>query len=193
MLTPETTHLSDRKGFLKRACYRAEQFFQALTAYVHPEELEIVRDYLPPVGVFLFLSMPRQDQRHSLDVLYSLQQNGFDNPDLLAAALLHDVGKAEGGRLRLWHRIIIVLLRATRPDWLVWLGSGTAFYPGSWRHPFYIHLNHPARSALLAESVGCSPLTVELIQRHQDPLPPEADRSAIEKLLAAFQIADDKH
>ena len=38
--------------------------------------------------------MSVSDQRHSLNVMRTLRRQGHTEPDLLAAALLHDVGKS---------------------------------------------------------------------------------------------------
>ncbi len=133
--------------------------------------------------------MSPRDQRHSLNVAQTLAASGHDQPDLLAAALLHDVAKSvqPGKRLRLRHRIVIVLLNALNPQWVSRLASDD---PGSWRYPFYVHLNHPAMGAVLVEEAGCSPLTVELVRRHQAKLtaPPVGQ---VEELLALLQSADD--
>jgi hypothetical protein len=56
--------------------------------------------------------MQVSDQRHCLDVYRWLQNRGCNDPDTLTAALIHDAGKGRlaGGRIRLWHRVMYVLL-----------------------------------------------------------------------------------
>lgn len=130
--------------------------------------------------------MPRCDQRHGLDVFHALRAKQHDDRDLLLAALLHDVGKSEG-RLRLWHRVLIVLIEALRPQLLDMLACED---PGSWRYPFFIHQQHPELGATLAQAAGCSPITVELIRRHQEPHINNPPRTYQEELLAALQEAD---
>ncbi len=67
----------------------------------------------------LFAAMPVADRRHALDVVGRLIAAGHDDPDLLAAALLHDAAK--GHRMRLWHRVAGVLLEAMAPrSWSGW-------------------------------------------------------------------------
>ena len=167
--------------------YRVRQFGRALTARVRPEERALVARILPAPAAALFYRMPRQDQRHSLDMLYALRERGEEAPELLAAALLHDVAKAEG--VRLWHRIIAVLLRALCPRWLHRLALPD---PASWRYPFWLQLHHPQRGAELAEAAGCAAATVELIRYHQQveeaDLPPPLDR-----WLAALHAVDDEY
>ena len=60
------------------------------------------------------------------------------------------------GRLRLRHRVVIVLLSAANKEWVSRLASDD---PSSWRYPFYVHLNHPAMGAVLVQEAGCSPLS----------------------------------
>ena len=140
--------------------------------------------YLPPQALDLYRAMPSQDRQHASNVFRTLEQEGYDDPDLLAAALLHDVGKGvpPRGGLRLWHRVAVVLMRAFWPGLLERIGQEER---DGWRRPFYIQLHHPALGAELARQAGCSPITVGLIRRHEDP-PQQED----EPLLAALQAAD---
>lgn len=169
---------------MARPLYRIRQFLRALSARVRPDEWEIVERTLPSEGVALFRRMPKADQRHSLDVLYALRAQGYEEPALWAAALLHDVAKSEG--VRLWHRVIMVLLRAVHRDGLARIASPN---PRSWRHAFLLVLEHPQRGAEMAQATGCSPETVELIRRHQDE--PSSPSSRIEEWLRALRAADE--
>jgi hypothetical protein len=173
---------------------------QAVGARIRPVEVDeaLLGRFLTPQAVHLFLSMPGQDRQHALNVFRSLQQAGHDDPNLLAAALLHDVGKGvaqgddgassvgsgvphrEGPRL--WHRVAVVLMRAFWPSLLEQLGQEDR---RDWRRPFYIQQYHPQLGAELARQAGCSPVTVGIIRRHEDP-PDQKD----EPLLAALRAAD---
>ena len=130
-----------------------------LRARVGPEEQSFAQRVLPAGAVTLFDAMPVADRRHALDVAGRLVAAGNDDPDLLAAALLHDAAK--GRRMRLVHRIGGVLLEAFAPAVLRRLASPN---PGSWRYPFHLYLQHADLSAELASGVGCSPRVAAFIR-----------------------------
>lgn len=158
--------------------HRVGQFIGHLTARVQPDETELARRMLPEAAWTLFAGMPVADRRHGLDVVARLLAAGHDDPDLLAAALLHDAAK--GDRLRLWHRMAGVLLEALAPRSLARLGSRD---PRSWRHPFYLYLHHAGLSADAARAAGCSERTVAFIRGSA----PANDRA----LATAFHLADE--
>ena len=186
------------------AWYRVGQFLQALTARVSEEEIEKATRILAPEARSLFRRQAIQDRRHALAVYHALQRAGHTNPHLLAAALLHDVGKASI-RLPAWQRAVIVLLHRLAPRLLGRLGgeearghaqnrpTKLAEAPSrSWRPPFGIHAQHPEIGALWAQAAGCSALTVALIRRHQDRLV-SCQTEEEDKLLAALQVADGRN
>ncbi|HEX5039787.1 MAG TPA: hypothetical protein VFW95_06620 [Candidatus Limnocylindria bacterium] len=112
----------------------------------------MVQRLLPTAAAALFASMPVADRRHGLDVAERLVATGIDDPDVLAAALLHDAGK--GRRVRLWHRVAGVLLDAFAPGLLERWASPD---PRSLRFPFHLYLHHARISADLATAAGCTP------------------------------------
>jgi hypothetical protein len=182
-------HIETPRGFLARARYRTGQVVASLRPTISDDERGLLRQTLPPEAVVLFEQMPLRDQRHSLDIWHALQQASIIQPDLLAAALLHDMGKTvyDGRPLRLWHRVAVVMLDTLRPGTVDRIASAD---PASWRHPFYAHLHHPEHGAQLARCAGCTALTVELIRRHQDKLA-RTPADETERLLALLQAADD--
>jgi hypothetical protein len=169
----------------KRIRYRVGQFFRALTARVSDGEVERATRVLTPEAQALFRRQAIQDQRHALAVYHTLQRAGCDDPHLLAAALLHDAGKA-AARLSAVHRSIIVLLGRFAPGLLIRLSQGEG---GGWDRPFVIHARHAEIGARWAEEVGCSSLTVALVRRHEDE--PSDGATEEDRLLAALQAADD--
>ena len=169
------------------APYRVRQFIRAIGARIRPQGVNpaLVNRYLPLAARSLFQAMPRYDQRHALGVLRTLQERGYDDRDLLAAALLHDVAKTadRAAVLRLWHRVAVVLMQALRPSLPDRIARNQ---PGSWRQPFYVAQRHPELGARLALEAGCSPQTAELIRRHEDR-PTGSD----DPWLAALRAADE--
>lgn len=108
--------------------------------------------------------MPIADRRHALDVAARLAATGQRDPDLLAAALLHD--SAKGHRMRLWHRVAGVLLESVSPRALARLASSDQ---ESWRYPFYLYLHHPSLSAEAALAAGCSRRAAAFIRGSSEP------------------------
>src|SRR6187397_3210786 len=114
--------------------HRVEQFLGHVRASVTPAEAATARRLLPDAAWPLFAAMPVADRRHALDVVGRLMAAGADDPDVLAAALLHD--GAKGHRMRLWHRVAGVLMEAVSPRALTRLASPDQ---GSWRYPFHLY------------------------------------------------------
>ena len=131
--------------------------------------------------------MPRHDQQHARNVCHTLERQGYAEPDLLVAALLHDAGKSTtpGDRVRLWHRVAVVLLRVFWPSLLGQLAKDKE---ETWRRPFYVQVHHAAIGAEAARQAGCSDLTVGLIRHHED-----APDRVLVPLLAALQAADSEN
>jgi len=135
----------------------------------------------------LFDQYAPADQWHSYRVLRCLRDAGYNHPDLLTAALLHDIGKAQCP-LSIWDRTVIVVVGALFPRRAERWGQGA---PDGRRRPFVARAQHAEWGAQMAEAAGSAPLVIELIRRHQDkhvPAQTEADR-----LLAILQWADDQN
>jgi len=172
------------------ARYRLQQFWQIVTAEpLSAEAWTAVTGLLPaPEQQQLFRQLALSDQWHSVRVMETLQAAGHTDPDLLTAALLHDVGKTKL-RLTLWDRTLIVLLSFLLPRKVAEWGQGNG---QDWRRPFVVKARHPEWSAEMAAAVGCSPLSVSLMRRHQDTLPAAAVTPE-DQLLRVLQWADDQN
>lgn len=170
--------------------YRLGQFWRIVTARPLPTaaRTEMAAALTPP-EVALFECLSTSDQWHSWRVMQTLRAAGHDQPDLLAAALLHDVGKTRWP-LTVWDRTLIVLAQAIWPKRAATWGQRRE--ARGWRRPFVVKTQHPIWGAEMAAAAGCRPLTIALIRRHQDPLPDEA-YSEEERLLGYLQWADDKN
>lgn len=149
--------------------YRLRQFFQGLHARITPAERQMIVHVLPERAAALFFRLPLDAQRHSLNVLHTLQAAGYQQADLTVAALLHDIGKLAadeaGLRLNLWLRGPLVLLEAIAPRYLDQLAADDV--QQGWRYALYVHRQHPQIGAAWARSAGCPTLACWLIESHQ--------------------------
>jgi len=150
---------------VERLRHLTGRFFGVMRARVDPAELCLLDDYLGPAERNLFLSMRIADQRHSLDLCRRLRCDGHGEPDLLRAALLHDVGKA-AGPLPVVYRVIYGLCRLISPGLARWLGR---LERPSLVRPFYLAAHHAGIGALAAERAGSNQRVVHLIRRHDAP------------------------
>ena len=147
-----------------RIAYRLGQGARALLARPPAAERAAALAWLPAPAQAAFLAMPAAYQRHHLDVYHRLWRGGCRDGEVLASALLHDIGKLDGRRrVWLWQRVAVVLLRPW-PNLLERLAAPTA---GGWRHGFHLHRHHPALGAARATALGCSPRVAALIAAHQ--------------------------
>jgi hypothetical protein len=168
---------------LSRLAYRLRQFWNTLFAPRRPVEAAALLPHLNPAQIVLFRRMQPSEQAHALRALERLKGAGWSDPDLLAAALLHDVGKVLLP-LSLLDRVVVVLgKRFFRQSIKRW----SADRPDRYSRPFVVAAHHPQWGADLAAQAGASPRAVDLIRRHQD-LPPLDD-----PLLIALQVADDEN
>lgn len=168
--------------------YRIRQFWQvAFAPPLDQTAVAAIAAILTPAELDLFQRFDNSDRQHSYRVLRLLQTAGHDRPELLAAALLHDVGKTRV-RLTVWERSLIVVGQKLWPKQTAVWGQGEA---AGWKRPFVVRAQHPAWGAEMAAAAGSQPLTVELIRRHQESLP-ETAVSATDDLLRLLQWADDQ-
>lgn len=178
--------------FVKKARYRLRQFWHGLHATVTTDELTKAAGTLPPAAFALFQQLPIDGQRHSLNVLQSLEDEGSVPQPLAIAALLHDVGKVAateaGLEINLWWRGPLVLLETFAPQLLTRLCSPDPQH--GWRYLFYVHQEHPQIGAAWAMDAGCNELACWLIAHHQDRLAFHADDERC-PLLARLQRADN--
>ena len=148
----------------------AGKFRQAIrhvAGQVSDAERRELQGWLSEPQAALFDSMHRADQRHGLDVVAHLRASGYQDPELLLAALLHDGSK--GRSTRLPHRVAWSLGER--------YGEGVhdllAHLPG-FRAAFVRLRDHADDSARLAQQAGCSERTAELIRHQSAPVDPDA-------------------
>lgn len=143
-----------------RVAYRVKQFASAFTVRMRPQEREEVTNLLLPEELALFYGMRRPALRHALQVYRLLRLQGTPDRDLLAAALLHDVGK---GRVTVAHRVAAVLLETSAPALLDRIASPMG---PRWRQGFFFHRHHAELGAELVERAGSNPTVVALVRDH---------------------------
>lgn len=166
--------------------YRVFQGLQTIRAQFAPLDPAELTPYLSSDLIALFQTMSRGDQLHGIQVLRMLREEGQTDPDLLVAALLHDVGKARY-RYGLLARTIAILGRKFFPVWAEARAEGDLRWPG---RVFVIYEKHPLWSAEMMAAAGASPLAVEIALRHQEVLPSKPE-NRVDELLAILRIADD--
>jgi hypothetical protein len=164
--------------------YRLQQGVRGLLSRFRTVDDGPAEAYLAPDASSLYARMGKTDREHCLRVFGWLQTQGDDDPDLLTAALLHDVGKSTAS-IGVWHRSLKVLLKRISPQ--SWQSLSRPADTGSPRYAFYVLDVHPRLGARMAAKANCSKTTVWLIRNHET----EPDKNDPRyPLLRALQDAD---
>ncbi|MBA2286859.1 MAG: hypothetical protein H0W02_15400 [Ktedonobacteraceae bacterium] len=185
-------------SWLHTSVYRLRQVWQQLgfVAPLSTAERQEVAQMLPARAVTLFETMSAADQRHSLRVYHGLLARGCTEADMLAAALLHDVGKAQG-RVPFWTRPVIVIAKRLAPGYMPGVerrGTGRRLavpvheMPGGggnilqrWRRALDYAWWHAEIGADLAAAAGLSERAVLYIRTHHEPHGPAAELHLVDE------------
>lgn len=172
---------------LARIRYRVWQFWRVLWGKPDSHGLETARGHLSLQLFQLFKKMSHAEQAHALRVLSAVRDRGYNDPALLTAALLHDVGKSRYS-LFPWERAWIVLVNAFFPQKAEEWGQGS---PAGRRKTFVVAAQHAEWGAEMAAAHGASELAVKLIREHQTASPTGfyAEEAV---LLAVLKQADNE-
>jgi putative nucleotidyltransferase with HDIG domain len=152
---------------------------QFLAANQRPSDTDFVlaRAYLSPALFDLFASQHPRDVVHSASTAQWLVERGHTDPDLLAAALLHDIGKGEQRR---FDRVAHVLASAGHVAGQV--GDSESRF--AVRRALARSRRHSESGATVLASAGASERVVYLTRFHHASPPPDP-------VLALLQQADD--
>lgn len=164
------------------------QGVRALTAFARPVDDALAQAYLTPAQFTLFKQLNRSEQLHSLRVLRAVRtQDAHTPPDLAAAALLHDVGKARFP-LRVWQKTLVVLARNFTPAlYRRWAHGSPRHF---WTRGFVVNRDHPRWGADMVAAAGGSDVLVWLVAHHADDLDKHAAHPHA-ALLRRLKAADD--
>ena len=140
--------------------YRVGQLAQTFNRSVSRQRLHEAVQHLTPNERQLLARLQPVDQRHSLAVYAAARAAAPNDRVLLVAALLHDVGKGQPGRI---DRVLLTLLETFTP----WLLIRWRRHPPSSRRGRVARLvAHTEASARLAELAGSAPDVVEAIRAY---------------------------
>lgn len=168
--------------------YRTTQFWADIRPLqLTPAEWSEIKSVLSASELALFEQYSLADQAHGYQVLRTLRDAGHEQPQLLVAALLHDIGKSRFV-MSVWDRVWPVLLKKIVPTLYQKWGDGE---PLGWKRPFVVIKQHPEWGAIMAEKAGCHETAVALIRRHQDKV--SIIETEEDKLLSLLQWSDNQN
>lgn len=140
---------------------------------------------LLPGEAELWRSMSRPDRRHSIGVARRAADDlgAAASRPMLAAALLHDVGKVASA-LGTYRRVLatITVKAAGRSRAVAWR------HVDGFRHRIGLYADHPAIGAHLLQMAGSEPLTVAWAREHHLP---ERQWTVPLRVAQALKAADD--
>lgn len=124
---------------------------------------------LPANEYALYRRMDRRDRDHACRVASALLASEPDvSPQVVRAALLHDVGKSDRP-YRGWERIAVHLYRPA--------DAGAAASAGRLGRLWWHHQQHAERGADMIVAAGGDAVVAELVRRHHDADGPEGSRA----------------
>lgn len=152
---------------------RLNQVYSALRATISEADRLFVLDHLEDAEASLFWAMNRPDQRHALNVAYTvldlLKEQScpkIDQSLLLKAALLHDVGRARGD-MSTFDKSFAVALHTICPACAQkWAKRGRGNRLQNLRHALYIYYHHAEISAKRLRQLGSDEKLIQWVAAH---------------------------
>jgi hypothetical protein len=154
---------------------RLRQFREA-EAVPSADDYDLARAHLTDALYALFATQHPRDIVHSAGTARWLLERGHAGPDLLVAALLHDIGK---GHQRRWDRVAYVAASAAHLDGRL----GATDSRLDVRRAIARSRAHSVSSANLMAAAGASAGAVNLTRRHHEA-------AGRDRMLALLQAAD---
>lgn len=168
------------------AVHLVKRFFTSLLGVGPTEEdTDWVEEELSPSEFVLWQSMSGADRSHSVKVAKRTQERLGNTPgrSVLAAALLHDVGKVISG-LKTYERAIATLAFRVSGD-----KSDEWVQKDGFTRQVGLYLQHPQIGAQLLKEAGSAPLTIAWALEHHMP----RETWTIPREIAdALKAADDE-
>jgi hypothetical protein len=178
-----------RSGRLHRTGHLVRRFCGSLRPGGPPSVDEVwVAGLLGDAELDLWRQMSGADRRHAVGVarrvagLLDTSEGVAPDAPVMAAALLHDVGKVRSG-LGTFGRVAATVLAAAAPGRVnLWPDRG------GFRGRIGLYLRHPEEGAALLSAAGSAPVTVAWALEHHRP----TDRWSVDRRLAdVLHAADD--
>jgi len=154
---------------MRQLTHLARRFFESLRAR-HPDidDQGFVADHLSGAAAAVFWEQPVADLAHAVRVARRVAQALPDRPELVRAALLHDVGKRSSG--------LGTLGRA--------LATGLSWTPLRLPDAMRRYRDHAAIGAAELADIGCEAPAVDFARNHHG-MPDHIDPTAWSTLQAA--------
>lgn len=150
----------------------AARFVDVATAReLSDSERSAVERWLSPPLADLFFDQPDHDQRHGYDAALSVIARGNAQPDVVIAALVHDIGKrhADLGLVGRSLASLLILTGMPLPD------------------RFAVYRDHGLVGAAELGRAGAPSLAIDFCLHHHDERPQTVDQDIWEDLIAADQ------
>ncbi len=141
-------------------------------------DLQLAKDHLSGPLLALFQAQEPRDIRHSARTAHWLMERGETDPELIQAALLHDIGKGDQRRV---DRVVYVVAGWAKIVRLI-ASQKSRF---TLRRAVARSLHHAHQGAAMLQAGGASDRVVELTSLHHVSIPRDAMLTRLSEADAA--------